>query len=409
MPSRPSQSASRSADALAVAMQSVSLGNPVPTSDVEDDDGANLDDFFYDVPGSMPGTLNIESDAHPPTIFLIDYNGDAATRIKLNAPEECIPHLDSHSVSWVDVQGLGSEDVLRRLGKVFDLHPLVLEDVVNVPQRPKVEEYDEQLLLITRMIMLKKNGKGFISEQVSFILGRHYLLTVQEEPANDSFDPVRERIRNNKGCIRRTESDYLMYALLDSVIDGFFPVLEEYGEAIEDLEDEVVANPTRQTLEKIHKLKRELLMLRRAIWPQRDAINSLIRDGSDLISDDVRVYLRDCYDHAVQVLDMVETYRELSSSLMDVYLSSVSNRMNEVMKLLTVISTIFIPLTFIAGVYGMNFDPEKSPLNMPELDWYFGYPLCWGIMVAIALSLVYYFYRKGWFENLSDIKPGIKE
>jgi magnesium transporter len=200
-----------------------------------------------------------------------------------------------------------------------------------------------------------------------------------------------------------------MYALLDAVIDGFFPVLEDYGEAIEDLEDEVVAKPTRQTLEKIHKLKRDLLMLRRAIWPQRDAINALIRDGSDLISDDVRVYLRDCYDHAVQVLDMVETYRELASSLMDVYLSSVSNRMNEVMKLLTVISTIFIPLTFIAGVYGMNFNPERSPWNMPELNWYFGYPLCWGVMLAIASSLIYYFYRKGWFESLSDIKPGVKE
>jgi magnesium transporter len=413
MPVRPSQNASRSANALAMAMQSVSLGNPVLTSGAEEDDRARLDDFFYDVPGSMPGTLNIESDAHPPTIFLIDYNGDTATRIKLNTPEECIPYLDSHSVSWVDLQGLGDEDVLRRLGGVFGLHPLVLEDVVNVPQRPKVEEYDEQLLLITRMIMLKKSGKGFISEQVSFILGRHYLLTVQEEPANDSFDPVRERIRNNKGCIRRTEADYLMYALLDSVIDGFFPVLEDYGEAIEDLEEEVVANPTRQTLEKIHKLKRELLLLRRAIWPQRDAINSLIRDSSDLISSDVRVYLRDCYDHAVQVLDMVETYRELASSLMDVYLSSVSNRMNEVMKLLTVISTIFIPLTFVAGVYGMNFNTEKSAWNMPELNWSFGYPLCLGLMVAIALSLVYYFYRKGWFENFSDIKsdmkPGLKE
>jgi magnesium transporter len=181
-------------------------------------------------------------------------------------------------------------------------------------------------------------------------------------------------------------------------------VLEQYGEAIEDLEEEVVENPTRRTLEKIHKLKRELLLLRRAIWPQRDAINSLIRDGSDLISAEVRVYLRDCYDHAVQVLDMVETYRELASSLMDVYLSSVSNKMNEVMKLLTVISTIFIPLTFVAGVYGMNFDPKESPWNMPELDWYFGYPLCWAIMLAIAFSLVYYFYRKGWFENFSGLK-----
>jgi magnesium transporter len=177
-----------------------------------------------------------------------------------------------------------------------------------------------------------------------------------------------------------------------------------YGEEIEELEDEVVLNPTRQTLEKVHRLKRELLTLRRAIWPQRDAINSLIRDSSDLISSEVRVYLRDCYDHTVQVLDMVETYRELTSSLMDVYLSSVSNRMNEVMKLLTVISTIFIPLTFIAGVYGMNFNPERSPWNMPELNWYWGYPFAWAVMIAIALSLIFYFYKKGWFENFSSIK-----
>jgi magnesium transporter len=361
-------------------------------------------DYAYDQAGSLPGTLVIDRDAIAPVLFLIDYNDHDATRIQLDKPEDATPHLDTASVSWVDVQGLGDEGILRRLGQVFDLHPLVLEDVVNVPQRPKVEEYDEQLLMISRMIMLNPEGEGFISEQVSFILGQHYLLTVQEEPAHDSFNPVRERIRSNKGCIRREKADYLMYTLLDAIIDGFFPVLESYGELIEDLEDEVVANPTRQTLEKIHRLKRELLMLRRAIWPQRDAINSLIRDGSDLISEGVRIYLRDCYDHAVQVLDMVETYRELASSLMDVYLSSVSNRMNEVMKLLTVISTIFIPLTFVAGVYGMNFDTEKSPWNMPELSWYYGYPLCWAVMVAIALSLVYYFYRKGWFENFSGIK-----
>jgi magnesium transporter len=386
----------------------IALNLPVLPEDVEDD-GADLNDFFHDIPGSIPGTLSIETDAHPPVLFLIDYNNDEATRVKLETPEEATPYLDTNSVSWVDVQGLGSEAVLRRLGTVFGLHPLVLEDVVNVPQRPKVEEFDEQLLLISRMIMLRKSGSGFMSEQVSFILGRHYLLTVQEEPAADSFGPVRERIRSNKGCIRRENADYLMYALLDAIIDGFFPVLEQYGETIEDLEDEVVVNPTRRTLEKIHKLKRELLMLRRAIWPQRDAINSLIRDGNDLISEEVRVYLRDCYDHAVQVLDMVETYRELASSLMDVYLSSVSNKMNEVMKLLTVISTIFIPLTFVAGVYGMNFDTEKSPWNMPELGWYYGYPLCWAVMLAIAASLIYYFYRKGWFENFSGIKAGVKE
>ncbi len=366
-------------------------------------------DYCYDQPGSIPGTLIIEENAVVPTIVLIDYNEKKATRLVLATPEECIPHLDSESVSWVDVQGLGSENILKRIGQVFDLHPLLLEDIVNVPQRPKVEDYEAQLVIIARMVMLKEGRhdpteESFITEQVSFVLGKFYLLTVQEEPEHDSFGPVRERIRNNKGTIRKQGVDYLAYTLLDAIIDGFFPVLEAYGERIEDLEDEVVANPTPRTIEKIYKIKRELLTLRRAIWPQRNAINALIRDGSPLISEEVRIYLRDCYDHTIQVLDIVETYRELAGGLMEVYLSSVSNRMNEVMKLLTVISSIFIPLTFIAGVYGMNFNPEASPLNMPELNSYWGYPAVLAVMMAIAAGMIFLFWRRGWFNNFST-KP----
>ncbi|MFB2920722.1 MULTISPECIES: magnesium/cobalt transporter CorA [Aerosakkonema] len=370
---------------------------------VEDEDESYVD-FNYDEPGSLPGTLDLEADAPPPTIVLIDYNEAKATRVEVQTPEACLPYLDTESVSWVDVLGLGNEDIWRRMGQVFNLHPLVLEDVVNVPQRPKVEDVDSQLVIIARMVMPKESGFGFYSEQVSFVLGKYYLLTVQEEPERDCFQPVRDRIRANKGTIRQRGADYLAYTLLDAIIDGFFPVLETYGERIEELEDEVVVNPTRRTLEKIYQIKRELLALRRAIWPQRDAINSLIRDGSDLIGPDVRIYLRDCYDHAVQVMDIVETYRELSSGLMDVYLSSVGNKMNEIMKLLTVISSIFIPLTFIAGVYGMNFNTEKSPWNMPELNWYWGYPLCLAVMIATAGSLVYFFWRRGWFDNISVVK-----
>lgn len=361
------------------------------------------EEFFYDEPGSLPGTLSIEADATPPVIYLIDYNGTDVTRKQLTTPEECLPYLDTESVSWVDVQGLGSENILQRLGQVFNLHPLVLEDVVNVPQRPKMEDYEDQLVIITRMVIPKESGSGFYSEQVSFVLGKHYLLTVQEEPEHDCFEQVRMRIRNKKGVLCKHGADYLTYALIDSIIDGYFPVLEDYGEYIEDLEEEVVTNPTRQTLQKIYRVRRELLTLRRAIWPQRDAINSLIRDGSELIGDHVQIYLRDCYDHAVQVLDMVETYRELTSGLMDVYLSAVGNRMNEIMKLLTVISSIFIPLTFVAGIYGMNFNTEVSPFNMPELNWYLGYPLCLASMGAIAFGLVYFFWRRGWFENFSTL------
>lgn len=373
----------------------------------EADEDESYIDYFYDEPGSAPGTLNIEEDAVPTQIFLIDYNQENATRIRIHEPTKCHEYLDTESVSWVDVQGLGNQTILQEVGEVFKLHPLILEDVVNVPQRPKVEEHADQLVIIVRMVTLVEDeGRDakFISEQVSLVLGHHYLLTVQEEPKYDCFNPVRDRIRHQRGVIRSQNADYLAYSLIDAVIDGFFPVLETYGERIELLEDEVVANPCRETLGKIYQVRRELLSLRRSIWPQRSALNSLIRDGSDLISPEVQIYLRDCYDHVIQVLDVLETYRELASSLMDVYLSSVGNRMNEVMKLLTVISTIFIPLTFIAGVYGMNFNPNTSPWNMPELTWRWGYPLCWAIMLAIAAALVYFFWRRGWFQDFSAVR-----
>ncbi|MEH2183108.1 magnesium/cobalt transporter CorA [Nostoc sp.] len=362
------------------------------------------EDEFYHQPGTIPGTIFIDADAPPPIIFLIDYNQTNFIHEQIATPEECVPYLEAESISWVDVQGLGSQDILQRLGNVFKLHPLVLEDVVNVSERPKTEDYDEQLLFIARMVVAKEKTCGFYSEQVSLILGKNYLLTVQEEPEHDCFEGVRSRIEKNKGIIRKQGADYLAYALLDAIIDGFFPVLELYGERIEELEEEVVVRPTPQTLQHIYQIRRELLQLRRAIWPQRDAINSLIRDDPDLICEEVRIYLRDCYDHTVQVMDMVETYRELASGLMDVYLSAVSNKMNEIMKVLTIVSTIFIPLTFVAGIYGMNFNTEKSPYNMPELNWYWGYPLCWALMLAIAFGLLFFFWRRGWLKNSVEIK-----
>ncbi|MEH2258500.1 magnesium/cobalt transporter CorA [Nostoc sp.] len=362
------------------------------------------EDEFYHQPGTIPGTIFIDADAPPPIIFLIDYNQTNFIREQIETPEECVPYLEAESISWVDVQGLGSQDILQRLGKVFKLPPLVLEDIVNVPERPKIEDYEDQLLFIARMVVAKEKTCGFYSEQVSLILGKNYLLTVQEEPEHDCFEGVRSRIEKNKGTIRKQEADYLAYAVLDAIIDGFFPVLELYGERIEELEEEVIVRPTPKTLQNIYQIRRELLQLRRAIWPQRDAINSLIRDGSELISEEVRIYLRDCYDHTVQVMDMVETYRELASGLMDVYLSAVSNKMNEIMKVLTIVSTIFIPLTFIAGIYGMNFNTEKSPYNMPELNWYWGYPLCWAVMLAIAFGLLFFFWRRGWLQNSVEIK-----
>ncbi|MFN7285699.1 MAG: magnesium/cobalt transporter CorA [Dolichospermum sp.] len=357
------------------------------------------DKEFFQQAGTAPGTIIVDENAEEPIIFLIDYNQTDLIRKQISYPEECINYLDTESVSWVDVQGLGNKDILHRLGQSFDLHPLVLEDIVNMVERPKIEDYEDQLVIIAHMVVPNNNNSSFYSEQVSLVLGKYYVLTIQEEPEHDCFDGVRMRIDKGKGIIRRQGSDYLAYSLLDAIIDGFFPVLELYGERIDELEEEVIVNPNQKTLQKIYQVRRELLQLRRAIWPQRDAINSLIRDGSELISDEVRIYLRDCYDHAVQVMDIVETYRELVAGLMDVYLSAISNKMNEIMKLLTVVSSIFIPLTFIAGVYGMNFNTEKSPHNMPELNWYWGYPLCLGVMALVAISLLYFFWRRGWLTN----------
>lgn len=368
----------------------------LPAAEESEED---LFDYYYDDPGDDPGTLYIEKDAVPPSIVVIDYNEHSALRVALSKPEDCIPYLDSESISWIDLQGLGNEATLRRMGDIFHLHPLLLEDVVNVPQRPKIDEYEDQMVIIAQMVTPNEDGDGFWIEQVSLILGKSYLLTVQEEPEHDSFEIVRQRIRFGRGVIRQRGADYLAYALIDSIIDGFFPVLENYGELIDELEEEVVINPTRQTLKKIYKTRRQLLALRRCIWPQRDAINALIRDGGRLISPEISIYLRDCSDHAIQVLDIVETYRELTSGLMDVYLSSLSNKMNEIVKLLTIISTIFIPLTFIAGVYGMNFNTDKSPWNMPELNWAWGYPIALAVMAAIAIVMVFFFHRRGWFDN----------
>ena len=384
---------------------SVQVTLPFMPAETEEDEEIDLLDYNYDLPGSLPGTLHIPEDAEPTELVLISYDAEQSVQKSLGKPEECLPYLEQEMVCWLDVRGLGTEPVLRQVGGIFGLHPLLLEDVVNVPHRPKIDFYDDHVLMIVHMVRPSKREHGFTAEQVGFILRHHVLLTMQEESIWDPFDPVRDRLKRNLGLLRQRGAGYLAYTLLDTIVDGYFPVLEEYGEYIEALEDEVVMHPSRKTLQKIHELRRELLMLRRYIWPQRTVINSLIRDGSDFLTQENRIYLQDVYDHIVQLLDILETYREVSSSLMDVYLSSVSNRMNDVMKLLTVISTIFIPLTFIAGVYGMNFNPEVSPLNMPELNWDWGYPVCLGVMGAIAIALVLFFWKQGWFENFSAPPP----
>lgn len=350
-------------------------------------------DYFYDVPGSEPGTLNIEPTARPSRIILIDYDEDDAIRKVDVTPSALLPYLGKNSVSWMDVQGLGSEEVLREVGNIFDLHPLLLEDIVNVPQRPKLDEYKDKLLFIAHMVRLPEGVDGFITEQVSFILGKDYLVTFQEEELEDCFDIVRERIRNNQGKVRQYKADYLAYLLLDSLIDGYFPILEHYEERIEVLEEKILTNPDRRMMQEIYSIRRELLALRRLLWPLRNVLNLMIRDDNDLLTQEVQIYFRDCYDHLIQLLDILEAYRELASSLMDAYMSSVGNKMNEIMKFLTVFTTIFNPLTFIAGVYGMNFE------NMPELKWPWGYFVCLGVMFSIASILIILFWKKGWFKT----------
>lgn len=375
---------------------------PSDDPEADEDDMDELVDFNYSAPGTLPGTLNIPDDALPTEVVMMAYGPSGTQTRQVERLEDCRNLVQQHPVCWMDARGLGSEDTLKQLSQLFYLHPLMLEDVVNVPHRPKIDFYDDQILVIMQMVRPKEGGTGVASEQVSFVLGRGFLVTFQEEPEWDSFEPVRDRIRRGLGAVRNQGTDYLAYALLDTIVDSFFPVLEVIGEELEKLEEEVVDNPSRDTIENIHRMRRGLMKLRRYIWPQRSVINSLIRDSEDLVSQEVKVYLQDVYDHIVQVVDIIENYREIAASLMDVYLSSVSNRMNEVMKLLTVISSIFIPLTFIAGLYGMNFNPERSPFNMPELEWYWGYVICLVVMAMIAALQVYFFWKRGWFDNFSS-------
>ncbi len=380
---------------------------PSPTtghSPEDEEEDSNLD-YFYEEPGTLPGTLDLDPDNPNPEMVLINYNSAKSIRRRLNQPKDCIPDLTSETVCWLDIQGLGNLETWQQMSEIFRFHPLALEDVVNVPQRPKVVYYEDpdQIVIVAWMVLVKPDSQTLHREQVSLILGENYLITVQEDAHYDCLQPVRDRIRNNQGRIRKYGADYLAYSILDAIIDGFFPVIDYYSDQLEELEDEVLFRSNPKTLGKIYEIKQEMLGLRRAIWAQREAINVLIRDRSRLINKRVRVYLRDCYDHTINILEMLETYRELSSDLINIYMSTMANKMNEIMKILTVISTIFIPLTFIAGVYGMNFDPQASPWNMPELYWDWGYPICLAVMLIVAISLFVFFWRRGWFEDFSGL------
>ena len=285
---------------------------------------------------------------------------------------------------------------MLQLGADFGLHQLALEDVINSGQRPKVEDYAGQLFLVLAHPLKAAEAEQIRMEQLSIFVGRKFVVSFHPGDS-DPFEPVRRRIRNNAGRIRMRGADYLLYALLDLVVDEGFPVLESLGDEVEQIEEEMLDEPTRDTLQRLHRLKRTMLIMRRALWPQREILSKLLHDESGIIGDDTHVYYRDCYDHTIQIMDLIETYRDVITGLVDIYLSSVSYRLNEIMRVLTVIATIFIPLTFIVGVYGMNFQNSDSPWAMPELRWYYGYPLVWLLMIGILVGMLIYFRRRKWF------------
>jgi len=329
---------------------------------------------------------------HPTQIDVIDYNNDSLTENQDAELEKFTELIDKDSVTWIDVKGLEDIGLLKEIQTRFKIHPLVIEDLLRPYQRPKLEIYDDHLFIIMRLVHKEKD---FLSEQNGLVIGKNYLITFQEFPG-DVFDPVRQRIKEGRKRIRLAGADYLSYSLLDTVIDSYFPILEELGDELEELEDRILANSEHDNLQSLHRRKRVLLVLRRSAWAQRETIGQLQREELEFISPETRIFFRDSYDHAIRILEIIEGYREMATSLTDLHMTSISNRMNEIMKVLTVLGTIFLPLTFIAGVYGMNFDIESSPYNMPELYWYWGYPAVLLLMLVIAVGLLFFFRRKKW-------------
>lgn len=352
-------------------------------------------------PGTPPGALIAEPGAPQPDIRVMVFGPQSFEEIRVSNPDDIRKWIGSAPMIWVDVEGLGNAAVIGSIGKLFEVHPLAIEDSLTPHQRPKVDAYPNQLFIVARMVIM--SGGELQSEQVSMIIGDGYVLTFQEIPG-DSFDPVRERLRKGDERLRNSQSDHLAYSLLDAVVDGYYPVIEDLGFKLDDLEDAIVESPHSEQIAPLHEIKRGLITMRRAIWPMRDAIGQLSRETTPFIQAETRLYFRDVYDHVIQVTDVVETNRERATDLMDVYLSSISNRINDVMRVLTLWATIFIPLTFIASIYGMNFDPDASPFNMPELRSRYGYPIVLGFMALVVVGVVWFFMRKGWFA-----KPRRKE
>ncbi len=338
-----------------------------------------------------PGTLVLigKKKTERVRITLIDYDETHFKQEEVETVEECFPFKDKTTVTWINIDGLHDVPVIEKIGRYFNLHPLLLEDILNTEQRPKMEDFGDHIFLVVKMLYYDEQAEQIEAEQVSLILGSSWVISFQERPG-DVFNAVRERIQKGKGRIRKLGADYLAYSLLDTIVDNYFIIMEKFGDMIEDTEAELATNPTPQTLQAIRTMKKEMVFLRKSVWPLRELVSSLERGESPLIHESTGVYLRDVYDHTIQVIDTVESFRDMISGMLDIYLSSISNRMNEVMKVLTIFAAIFIPLTFIVGIYGMNFE------YMPELRWHWGYFGILIIMTSVVSIMLFYFKRKKW-------------
>jgi magnesium transporter len=343
-------------------------------------------------PGEPPGSLSPAPYARPTHLHLVAYDADHLIEHQSQDVTEIEARARGVANVWIDVEGLRDIDTIRAIGQHYGLHPLTLEDIVQVVQRPKVDIYEGYLFVVLR---LPRFEKGLVTEQLAIVLGDDFVITFGERPG-ECFGAVRGRLGHPHGRMRSKGVDYLAYALIDALIDVYFPILEHYGERIDELEEEVVERSTDGMVSQIHGLRRAVMELRRAVWPLREVLNVLTREGTPYVEPETRVFLRDCSDHVSQLLDMIEIDREVTATLLDLHLSSLSARMNEIMKVLTIIATIFIPLGFFVGLYGMNFDPEVSPYNMPELHWRYGYFYSLAVMAAIAFGMLAYFWAKGW-------------
>ena len=361
-------------------------------------EGATLmNKLRYSKPGTAPATLvaPLDQEGRKPEISLIEYDAHTIQEKKVERIEETFSCPQNGKVGWINISGLGDVEILRQVGLNFRIHPLALEDMLNTGQRPKVEEYENQLFIVLQM-GYSTNDEDIVFEQVSMVLGKQFVITVQEEAGHDVFGPVRLRLQQGGGNVRYMKADYLAYTLVDAVVDHYFPLVESLGDSMEEFQERVLNDPTRERLRQLHDFRRAIAELRRAVWPQREVLAHLTRDETGLIEGQTKFFFRDCYDHTMIVLDLLETYRDATRNLMDLYLSSLSMRTNEIIRVLTVISSIFIPLTFIAGLYGMNFDRSTSGLNMPELGWRFGYLYAIGLMLAVAVGMILFFKRKKW-------------